>query len=109
MTEPLINLYVKDPRWLDRYKAHIALSGNPGSLTDEMVLAAVGEVVNNEALSTEAKYHMLDALSMRVMNDHPRGMSAEVLEVIANEMIALTHPDWRGRHGEFVSCKDAAG
>ena len=107
MTTPPINLYVKDERWLQRYKAHIALSGSPGSLTDEIVLRTVGEIVNSDALSMEAKYHMLDAFSMRVANDHSHGPAAAVLETISNEMIALTHPEWRGRRGEFVGVGSA--
>lgn len=102
---PSINIYVKDERWLNRYKRYIALSGCPDSLTDEIVLSVVGDIVNSDALSGAAKWHMLDALWMRVCNDHPHGMAAGVLEVISNEMIALACPDWRGRFGEFVSCK----
>ena len=103
--EPAINLHVKDERWLEGYKQHVALSGSPNSLSDEMVTTTIADIVNSNQLNTDAKYHMLDALQMRVWNDHPHGMAADVIETINDEMEALRHPEWHGRDGSFVSVK----
>jgi len=102
---PAINLYVKDERWLEGYKAHIAHNAAPGSLTDEMVMQAVNDIVNGEGLSKVAQYHMLDALQMQVGNAHPRGMAADVIDTINDEMNALDDPNWHGRYGTFTSMR----
>ena len=102
-TEPAINLYVKDERWLNRYKAQVALGGSPNSLTDQRVMQTVDEIVNGAGLSKQAKHHMLDALQMRVWNDHPHGVAARVIETINDEMEALEYPHWHGRYGTFTS------
>jgi len=105
IVEPAINRQVKDSRWLEAYKQQIALGGEPNSLNDQMVLQTVSDIVNNRSLSQEAQFHMLDALQMRVWNDHPRGMRAEVIETIDDEMQALSHPEWHGRFGTFKSVR----
>jgi hypothetical protein len=104
-TGPAINLHVRDEQWLEGYKAYIADNAAPNSLADAMVLQAVRDIVNNEGLSKAAQYHMLDALQMQVWNAHPRGMAADVIETINDEMEAIEHPDWHGRFGTFKSVR----
>lgn len=106
--QPAINLYVRDARWLEGYKSHIAHSAAPGSLTDDMVMQAISDIVNMPGLNKDAAYHMLDALQMQVWNAHPRGMAADVIETINDEMNALDDPNWHGRYGTFVSVKRGA-
>jgi hypothetical protein len=102
-----INRKIENPEWAERFVHHVATSGSPDSLTDEMIRQGIYEIVNNEALSDNTKYHMLDALQMRVWNDHPQGVAAEVIEDIENESIALQYPDanWHGRCGDWESMK----
>jgi len=102
--EPKINQKVKDREWAVQYVHHVATSGSE-ALTDEMVREGYSWIINNRALSHDAKYYMLDGLYQRTMNDHPNGMAADVLEEISNESIALDHPEWHGRHGDWDSVR----
>ena len=101
---PKINHLVHDREWADGFVRQMAISDTK-PLTDADVRNLYSEIVNKNDLSTDAKYYMLDGLSQRVANDHPRGMGADVLEEISNESIALTHPEWHGRHGNWNSVK----
>ncbi len=101
---PRINHKVKDAAWAEQYVSKVATSGNE-PLRDEDVRKLYTEIVTNDELNGEAKYYMLDGLLQRTANDHLRGMSADVLEEISNESIALTHPEWHGRHGDWHSVK----
>ena len=104
-TEPAINGLIQEEGWRETYKARVAHCMPAGSLSDQLALEFVSDIVNLPGISNEAAYHMLDALQMLVWNAHPRGLLADVIETINNEMEALTDPDWRGRYGEFVSVR----
>ena len=101
---PKINQKMQDREWADGLVRHIAISGK-APLSDGDVRQLYGEIVNNCQITKETKYHMLDGLYQRTMNDHVQGMGADVLEEISNESIALTHPEWHGRHGDWHSVR----
>lgn len=105
LAEPAINQLIQEEGWREAYKAQVAHCMPAGSLSDELVLEFVSDIVNLPGLSNEAAYHMLDALQMLAWNAHPRGMLADVIETLNDEMEALTYPDWRGRTGTFVSAR----
>ncbi len=101
---PTINERMKDAAWADAHVSFVATSGDQ-PLTDSDVRKLLAEIVSNDELTNQTKHYLLDGLSQRTENDHIHGMSAGVLEEISNESIALTHPEWHGRHGDWHSVK----
>lgn len=92
---------------VDQFVQEIATSKPATTLSDQAVLRAVDEIVNNPRLTNDDKYILLDALDQKVMNYHPHGMGAEVREIISNESICVQFParEWHGRHGDWNSVR----
>ena len=89
---PLLNMIASDPVESDRYVRYIATNGAPNSLTDEMVEQSVRDIMNNRSLSASAQLLALDALKQRTWNDHPRGVAADVVEVINEAELQIMYP-----------------
>ena len=68
---------------------------------NQEILAQANEIMRSRATKDE-KYDALDQLYLSVLNRHPDGLGAAVLETISYAQTIVLYPDWKGGDAERV-------